>query len=321
MIKIAFNLSPTKPYRFFTLRPSSILLLLLVAVPLISGWFWFLIMSAVWLYQSGTFLYQKSQNTALHYRLNHLQNQEQSIQERLTELLASQANLSTALGLSLDKKAPNLMSKPAPLKLGSTPANLKSNPSTSFSSAESLFFEQLQPPEHQLIVLNKNLSHISNKLQTTSHDFTFLAQHLSEKKEKWATMPFAKPAQGELTSRFGYRLHPVLGTYAMHNGQDIANRLGTPIVATGNGRITFAGWSGHYGNLVVIAHGNGYQSKYAHMNNIKAKLNQKIQRHDLLGTMGNTGRTTGIHLHYEIHINGMARDPSPYLLPLGILVD
>jgi len=113
-----------------------------------------------------------------------------------------------------------------------------------------------------------------------------------------------------LASGFGYRIDPIYKTPRFHAGLDFAAPQGTPIYATANGVIKIAGNSGNgYGNYVVINHGYGYQTLYGHMFKVKAKVGQKVKRGEIIGYVGNTGKSTGPHCHYEVHINGREVDP------------
>ncbi|EGL83107.1 Peptidase M23 [Caldalkalibacillus thermarum TA2.A1] len=99
----------------------------------------------------------------------------------------------------------------------------------------------------------------------------------------------------------------------MHYGIDFANRLGRPIYATADGTVTFAGSNGGYGNQVHIDHGNGYLTSYSHLQTIKVNQGDQVKKGDMIGKMGSTGCSTGVHLHYEIHLNGQPINPFPYL--------
>lgn len=123
-------------------------------------------------------------------------------------------------------------------------------------------------------------------------------------------MPVA--ARG-LTSGFGIRQHPILGTLRAHNGVDLAATYGSPIVATASGVVSTAGWSGGYGLLVSLDHGSGLQTRYGHMSRVNVAPGQQVQKGDVIGYVGSTGMSTGPHLHYEIRINGQAINPAARL--------
>lgn len=118
-----------------------------------------------------------------------------------------------------------------------------------------------------------------------------------------------RPTSGVVTSRFGSRWG------SNHKGLDIGAPKGTPIKAAAGGTVTVAqyGYSGGYGNYVIISHGNGIQTVYAHCNTLKVKVGQKVSQGQLIATVGNTGRSTGNHLHLEIRVNGVAQNPQNYV--------
>jgi murein DD-endopeptidase MepM/ murein hydrolase activator NlpD len=119
-----------------------------------------------------------------------------------------------------------------------------------------------------------------------------------------------------LSSRFGARRHPVLGTMRMHKGVDYAARTGTPIMAAGDARVVSAGWQGGYGNTVVLDHGRGYTTLYAHMSRIAGlRRGQSVRQGQVIGYVGSTGMSTGPHLHYEFRINGVHRNPLQHTMP------
>ena len=113
----------------------------------------------------------------------------------------------------------------------------------------------------------------------------------------------AWPVQGTITSNFG----PRWGTY--HRGVDIGAPAGTPVRAADSGMVVFAGWNGGYGNLVKVAHGSDMQTWYAHLSEIKVSTGQEVKKGDVIGYVGSTGRSTGPHLHFEVHVEGVAKDP------------
>jgi murein DD-endopeptidase MepM/ murein hydrolase activator NlpD len=129
------------------------------------------------------------------------------------------------------------------------------------------------------------------------------------------TLPVRKPVIGEIdiSSTFGVRADPFLHVAAMHTGIDFRGEFGDPIYATAAGTVTTAGWSGGYGRMVEIDHGNGLATRYGHLSQIEVGVGDKIRIGQEIGRMGSTGRSTGPHLHYETRIDGEAVDPQKFL--------
>lgn len=118
---------------------------------------------------------------------------------------------------------------------------------------------------------------------------------------------------GVMTSDFGYRVDPINRRIRFHEGLDISAPSGTKIRATARGKVIFSGWDGFYGNLVKIDHGNGVETWYAHMSARDVETGASVDREQLIGRVGSTGRSTGNHLHYEVHVNGKPVDGQKYL--------
>jgi murein DD-endopeptidase MepM/ murein hydrolase activator NlpD len=123
----------------------------------------------------------------------------------------------------------------------------------------------------------------------------------------------AWPVQGEITSSFGMRVHPTFKTKMMHSGIDIRAPRGTPVQAGGPGEVIYAGWLRGYGQIIIIDHGNDLSSVYAHLASLSVSEGDGVKRGQIIGTVGSTGTTTGAHLHFEVRLNGEARDPMRYL--------
>jgi len=127
-------------------------------------------------------------------------------------------------------------------------------------------------------------------------------------------MPSLWPVEGNLTDRFGGRRDPFgTGAVEFHAGQDIAAQWGTAVVAAASGKVSFAGWQNGYGQIVIIDHGDGLSTRYGHLSERDVQAGEIIERGDLVGHVGSTGRSTGPHLHYEVRINEKAVNPLKYL--------
>lgn len=116
-----------------------------------------------------------------------------------------------------------------------------------------------------------------------------------------------------ITSDFKVRVHPTEGYVNFHSGVDFGAAKGTPIYATDNGTVLVATFSGAWGNMIEINHGNGLKTRYCHLNEFKVKFGDSIRKGQIIGTVGDTGTVTGPHLHFEVHIRGMVVDPLVYL--------
>lgn len=128
-------------------------------------------------------------------------------------------------------------------------------------------------------------------------------------------VPLGLPVQSRVryTSGFGGRNDPINGSARMHEGQDMAGAYGSSIYSTADGTVTYAGWENGYGRLIKIRHLYGIETRYGHLSEIGVKVGQKISRGDKIGDMGNSGRSTGTHLHYEVRLNGKAVNPMTFI--------
>ncbi|MEM6467364.1 MAG: M23 family metallopeptidase, partial [Pseudomonadota bacterium] len=128
-------------------------------------------------------------------------------------------------------------------------------------------------------------------------------------------VPYAMPvtASHRFTSGFGTRRDPVTGARRAHNGLDFAAPLGTPIKTSADGVVVFAGRQRGFGKLIKVRHTFGFETLYAHLNKIHVKVGDRVSRGDHIGDMGTTGRSTGVHLHYEVRIGGKPVNPMIYI--------
>ena len=130
-----------------------------------------------------------------------------------------------------------------------------------------------------------------------------------------SSIPLRKPVDGDIdpASGFGVRMDPFTSSPAMHTGLDLHGETGDPVRATADGKVTAAGWSGGYGRVIDIDHGNGMSTRYGHLSAIDVRVGQSIRTGQIIGRIGSTGRSTGPHLHYETRVRGGAVDPQKFL--------
>jgi murein DD-endopeptidase MepM/ murein hydrolase activator NlpD len=141
-----------------------------------------------------------------------------------------------------------------------------------------------------------------------------LDQHLLDKESFLRSTPTLMPANGHLSSNYGPRMSPYAGRIKMHEGLDIGAAIGTPIVAPADGVVTFSGPKPGFGNFVQIDHGYGVETIFGHASTLAVKKGQRVARGDKIATVGNTGYSTGPHVHYEVRVNGTPVDPLYYVL-------
>lgn len=170
-------------------------------------------------------------------------------------------------------------------------------------------------PENNPVInrTEQNLQAINSLLPQTSEAIAELKDNVEEYSKRMAATPKVWPTRGRITSSFGNRRDPFTQVTNFHRGVDIANSHGTAIYATADGNVIFSGYKGGYGNLIVIDHGYGYETYYAHLSRIEVSEDQQVSRGDIIGRMGRTGRAIGSHLHYEVHVNGTPVDPEDYM--------
>ncbi|MGM9992048.1 MAG: murein hydrolase activator EnvC family protein [Candidatus Bruticola sp.] len=129
----------------------------------------------------------------------------------------------------------------------------------------------------------------------------------------WGTGRYLNPAQGPITSPFGYRVHPIFGTMRFHTGIDIGAYYGSPILASDSGVVIDSGWMGGYGNCIIVDHGGGYSTLYAHCSELYVSYGQSVTKGQQIAAVGSTGNSTGPHLHFEVRINGEPVDPLGFI--------
>ena len=171
-------------------------------------------------------------------------------------------------------------------------------------------------PDHRQLVrkMHRALDNLENESILSEQDKSELHKLLEEQKTLLASTPSIWPTKGWLSSSFGMRTSPFTGRKEFHKGIDVSTRIKSPIYAPADGIVSYVGRDWGYGKMVWIKHGNGILTKYAHLNTALVKKGQHVKRGETIALVGNTGRSTGPHLHYEVHLNGVAVNPMRYIL-------
>lgn len=179
----------------------------------------------------------------------------------------------------------------------------------------------LDPRNPELAALRAEKKRLDRSFSKISYDSLMLEQRLQDlyellvdQKVFLSALPTRKPAVGYFTSGFGVRKSPYGTRIKMHEGLDIANHYGTPIKSSAYGTVAFSGRKPGYGRTVILNHGYGLETWYAHAWKLLVKKGQKIHRGEKIALMGSTGRSTGPHVHYEVRIHGIPVDPLSYIL-------
>lgn len=159
-----------------------------------------------------------------------------------------------------------------------------------------------------------SLNSLNSRLNAQKTSFDEVTKLLSNKEQLLASTPAIQPVSNKdlerIASGYGYRIDPIYKTIKLHAGLDFTSPQGSPIYATANGTVQVAGNLGNgYGNHVIINHGYGYQTLYGHMYRLKVRKGQRVKRGEIIGWVGSTGKSTGPHLHYEVHKNNSKMDP------------
>lgn len=212
---------------------------------------------------------------------------------RLAELQA-QANRLNALGIRLTRDS----------KLAGGEFNFERTPGGGGAEdAEDVSAAQLQD----------NLKQVQAEFETSAQQLSVLESMLFERELELKSRPTTRPSDGFVTSGFGYRMHPVLGGRAHHNGIDFDANSGDPVRSAGNGLVKFAGWKSGFGNVVEIDHQNGYVTLYAHNSAFVVKEGDVVRAGQVVAKAGSTGRSTGPHVHFEVHKDGRPINPRTFL--------
>jgi murein DD-endopeptidase MepM/ murein hydrolase activator NlpD len=162
--------------------------------------------------------------------------------------------------------------------------------------------------------MHDQISQVNHVSAVQQKSLETLLDSLKDKRNLLAATPSLRPTIGWVSSDFGYRVSPFTGRREFHKGLDIANREGTPIIAPADGLITYAADKWLMGNMIAIEHGFGMVTNYGHIQKLLKKSGDRVKRGEIIALMGNTGRSTGPHVHYEVRLNGVPVNPANYIL-------
>lgn len=179
-------------------------------------------------------------------------------------------------------------------------------------------YEQLMDMANADLVINttQKLDLLNRQLYIQSRSFDEVINMCKKHDEMLKCIPAIQPVSNkdlrQTASGYGTRIDPIYGTTKFHSGMDFSAPLGTDVYATGDGVVVKAGWETGYGNTVEIDHGFGYFTRYAHLKDYQTRVGKKVVRGEIIGHVGSTGKSTGPHLHYEVHVKGQVVNPINY---------
>ncbi len=172
---------------------------------------------------------------------------------------------------------------------------------------------QLSDPASKLIDLEMNVDNLTRKVKLELASYSNIYNKVIKESDRLQSIPSIRPVNGGyINSGFGYRNDPFTSKPRFHYGQDITVSSGTNIYAPSDGVVKYAARQGGFGKVIKLDHGYGYRTIFAHLSKFYVKWGQKVKRGDLIGKTGNTGRSAGPHLHYEVHRNGVPQNPLDY---------
>lgn len=186
-------------------------------------------------------------------------------------------------------------------------------PSTAAINSSDKVFAGLATPEKPA-ALTAKLDKLSAEAARQEQSLQELQAYFQDQKSLLASTPSVWPVRGLVTSDFGVRMDPYTADRVLHAGLDIAGPVGKDVVAPSDGVVVFAGNEGGYGNVLVVDHGYGIKTRFGHLASIKVKPGERVQRGQIVAALGNTGRSTGPHLHYEVRVNGVPQNPRKFIL-------
>ncbi|MCC8154716.1 MAG: M23 family metallopeptidase, partial [Tannerellaceae bacterium] len=175
----------------------------------------------------------------------------------------------------------------------------------------------LELPNSELIVhTTQKMDILAKQLYIQSNSLEELIAIGATQEDRLKCIPAIQPVSNKdltrMASGYGMRIDPIYRTPRFHSGMDFTAKIGTDVYATGNGKVSFAGWRQGYGNCIIIDHGYGYETLYGHLHKFNVKVGKEVKRGEVIGYVGNTGKSTGPHLHYEVIVRGKYDNPAKY---------
>jgi len=186
----------------------------------------------------------------------------------------------------------------------------------------SLALSETPYPESAFMAVDESLDRMVRQSELQLKSYEEIIAILEKERDVRNSTPTIRPVRGGfLSSRYGRRMDPFLGQIVHHTGIDYRARAGTPVMSTADGVVSRAGRNGGFGIMIEINHSNGFKTRYAHLSKALVTRGQKVKRGEIIGAVGDTGHSTGNHLHYEVLFRMAHRDPLQYVIPEGVSYD
>lgn len=248
----------------------------------------------------------REENVELKGRLAVLHEQMSAVRQTVDRALRYSAKLQVITGLHDPKRH---------LAMGPFESRSGESPGDGSGAVDPLIRAIGEQPHQALKLMGSNLERLAADARRAEEEMRSKEAFLRTQKVRLSSTPSIWPARGWVTSKFGMRPDPYTGKSTMHTGLDIANQPGLPVVATAKGVVVSSGVTSEgYGRTVVIDHGFGIKTRFAHLSDATVRVGDRVDRGDQIGKIGNSGRSTGPHLHYEVEVNGVCEDPSDFIL-------
>lgn len=259
------------------------------------------------------------------WSINHFKRELSYKDRQIVQLLQDQKKVKPALQKSYQITAELNRLKQERLKLMESLKNLQQKYGQSkypvsrgrisqYSKYQLLKRESEFQTNSELDLINSNYEQIQRFIEFEKREQLLLNQEIDSYLRRMERIPSINPIRSSrITSWFGKRIHPKLGFSRIHSGIDLKAKIGTKVVATAQGTVTFAGYKSGYGYTVIIDHGQGYETLYAHNSKIVVKVGEKVKQGELICYSGNSGTSTGPHLHYEVRVDGKPVNPAWFL--------